>query len=83
MVFIVWPVLWLVYTMLRGAFLDPVFTGLGGAPSHYPYRFLDVDRTSTVEIVLSIVVISIVLIGLGLVYIRAERWLDERAMRTA
>ena len=83
MVFLVWPVLWLVYTMVRGAVADPVFKGLGEAPSHYPYRFLDVDAVSTVEVVLSIVLITIVLIGLGFAYLGAERWLDERRQRRA
>jgi hypothetical protein len=81
MVFLVWPVLWLVYTMVRGAVLDPVFQGLGEAPSHYPYRFLDVDAVSTAEVVGSIVVITILLVGLGFGYLHAERWLDARAQR--
>ena len=81
MVFLVWPVLWLVYTMVRGAVADPVFQGLGEAPSHYPYRFLDVDAVSTAEVVGSIVVITIVLVGLGFGYLHAERWLDARAQR--
>ena len=81
MVFLVWPVSWLVYTMVRGAVADPVFQGLGEAPSHYPYRFLDVDEVSTTEVVLSILVITIVLVALGFAYLRAERWLDERRQR--
>ena len=83
MVFLVWPVLWLVYTMVRGAVADPVFQGLGETPSHYPYRFLDVDAVSTAEVVISICVITVVLIGLGFGYLRAERWLDDRRQRQA
>jgi hypothetical protein len=83
MVFLAWPVSWLIYTMVRGAVADPVFRGLGEAPSHYPYRFLDVDRVSTAEVVLSISVIALVLVGLGFGYLTAERWLDERRERRA
>jgi hypothetical protein len=83
MVFLAWPVLWLVYTMVRGAVADPVFQGLGEAPSHYPYRFLDVDQVSTAEVVLAIVVIALALVGLAFGYLRAERWLDERSRRGA
>ncbi len=36
LVSMVWPVLWLVYTMVRGALLHPEFTGFASAPSHYP-----------------------------------------------
>ncbi len=82
LVFLVWPVLWLVYTMVRGAVADPIFKGLGETPSHYPYRFLDVDAVSTGEVVGSIVVITVVLVGLGFAYIAGERWLDTRSQRT-
>ena len=58
LVFMVWPVLWLVATMLRGALLHPEFTGFSQAPSHYPYEFLDVDRVSLVEVVGSIAFVS-------------------------
>jgi hypothetical protein len=81
MVFLVWPVLWLVYTMVRGAVADPVFQGLGETPSHYPYRFLDVDQVSTTEVVLAIVVIALALVGLAFGYLRGERGLDKSSPR--
>lgn len=82
MAFFAWPVLYIVYTMLRGALLHPEFTGFGEAPSHYPYRFLDVDRTPTIEVVGAIAFIAVLILGIGLAYIRLERWLDDRALRT-
>jgi hypothetical protein len=79
LVYLVWPVLWLVYTMVRGAVSDPNFTGLGETPSSYPYRFLDIEQVSTFEVVASIVVITLVLVGLGFAYIWAEGKLDRRS----
>lgn len=76
MAFLAWPVVWLAYTMIRAVVVDPEFTGLGEAPSRYPYRFLDVDEIGTAEVVVSIVVITLVVVGLGLAYMWAERRLD-------
>jgi uncharacterized membrane protein len=73
LVFMVWPVLWLAYTMLRGALLHPEFTGFAQAPSRYPYEFLDVDRVSLLEVVGSIAFLSVLLAGVGLAYIEASR----------
>jgi hypothetical protein len=82
MVFIVWPVLWLVYTMTRGAVAHPEFQGFGETPSHYPYHFLDVDRVSAAEVIVSIVVIAAIVVCIGLAYMWAERRLDARARPT-
>jgi hypothetical protein len=76
LVYLGWPIAWLVYTMLRGAYWHPEFVGFGEAPSHYPYRFLDVDAVSLGEVIGSIVVIAILLILMGLGYIWAERRLE-------
>ncbi|HZP30948.1 MAG TPA: Pr6Pr family membrane protein [Acidimicrobiia bacterium] len=80
LVFLVWPVLWLVYTMVRGAVAEPVFRGLGEVPSHYPYHFLDVDRLPTEEVAVTIVVIALVLVGLGFAFLHGERWLESRSV---
>ena len=78
LVFMVWPVSWLIYTMLRGALLHPEFTGFSSAPSHYPYEFLDVDRVSLVEVVGSIAFLAALLVGVAVGYIAASRRLDRR-----
>jgi hypothetical protein len=80
MAFMAWPVLWLVYTMVRGAVAHPEFTGLGEPPSHYPYEFLDVDAVPLVEVVGSIAVVSLLLVGIGAAYLHGARRL---ALRTA
>jgi hypothetical protein len=75
--FMAWPLLWLVYTMLRGALLHPEFTGLGEAASHYPYTFLDVDQVSMYEVVGSVIFVTLLLLGIGVGYIHAERRLES------
>ena len=80
--YMTWPVLWLVYTMVRGAVADPRFEGFGEPASHYPYRFLDVDRVSIAEVVGSIVVIAALLVGCGFGYLHGERWLESRTRRS-
>ncbi|TAH33479.1 hypothetical protein EYC59_05105 [Candidatus Saccharibacteria bacterium] len=74
MAFMVWPVAWLVYTMVRGAVAHPEFTGFGETPSHYPYGFLDVDKVPLSEVTLAIVIIATLLSAIGAAYI----WLDRR-----
>jgi hypothetical protein len=81
--FLAWPIGWLVYTMLRGAFVKPEFVGFGEPPSHYPYRFLDVGHVSIFEVVGSVAIIALALIGLGIAYIKGERRLERRPSHVA
>jgi hypothetical protein len=76
-----WPVLWLVYTMTRGALLHPEFTGFSQAPSHYPYEFLDVDHVPLAEVVGAIAVVSLLLVGIGAGYIALPRRLTRSRVR--
>lgn len=69
MAFMTWPVLWLVYTMLRGALAHPDFTGFSATPSRYPYEFLDIERVPLVEVIGSIAFVSVLLVGVGVGYI--------------
>lgn len=81
LVFMVWPVMWLVYTMLRGALLHPEFTGFSATASHYPYQFLDVDQVSMFEVVGSVTFVTLLLVGIGIGYVHAERRLESRHSR--
>lgn len=78
MIFLVWPACWLLYTMLRGALAKPLFVGFGQAPSHYPYPFLNVGHVPLAEVVGSVLVVTLMLILLGIAYIRGERRLEAR-----
>ena len=73
--FIAWPILWLAYTMLRGAVARPEVTGFGQPPSHYPYRFLDIDRVSIAVVIGSVIAVAVLLIGVALAYIWAGKHL--------
>jgi len=70
--FMAWPVLWLVYTMTRGAVSPPSFTRFSQAPSHYPYEFLDVDRVPMIEVVGSITFVALLLLAVGIGFIAAS-----------
>ncbi len=71
--FLAWPFLWLVYTMIRGAFFDPKFTGFTTFPSKYPYEFLDVTRTPMAEVIGSIAFILFLIVVVGAAYILADK----------
>ena len=81
--YLAWPVLWLVYTMLRGAYGDAQFTGFGETPSNYPYAFLDVDQEGWGIVVGAIVIIAALLVGIGLLYLWADGRLLQRQRRRA
>lgn len=72
--FVAWPIAWLVYTMVRGAYFDPKFTGFTTVPSSYPYEFLDVTRVPMAEVVLSITFVSALIVSIGILYV----YLDKR-----
>src|SRR5262249_28677495 len=76
-VYMVWPVAWLVYTMVRGAVADPNFTGFGEPASRYPYRFLDIDRVPMTEVVGAIALVAVLLVGCGVAFFYAERRLEH------
>jgi hypothetical protein len=80
-VYMAWPVLWLVYTMVRADVTRPKFRGFGEATSRYPYRFLDIDRVSTSEVVGSIVLVAALLVGCGFAYLYGERRLEANVER--
>jgi hypothetical protein len=76
--YMIWPVLWLAYTMVRGVVAQPEFRGFGEPASHYPYRFLDIDRVSAGEVVGSVILVGGLLVACGFAYLHGERWLESR-----
>jgi hypothetical protein len=78
--YMVWPALWLAYTMVRGAVARPEFTGFGEPASHYPYRFLDIDRVSTSEVVGSVFLVAALLIACGVAYLYGGGWLESKLL---
>lgn len=71
--FIAWPVAWLVYTMVRGAVFHPLFTGFSTTPSNYPYEFLDISKVPLVEVILSILLITTIILTIGALFILYDK----------
>jgi hypothetical protein len=54
---------------------------LGAISGWYPYPFLDADEHGTGRVLLNAVVVTVLLVGLALVFLAVDRWLAERADR--
>ena len=76
--FMVWPILWIVYTLIRGALVGPEFTSFSHGTSHYPYGFLDVDNSPLPIVVMSVVAVALALLGVGLAFIKGDQALTRR-----
>lgn len=72
LVFLAWPVLWLAGTLARGRWGSPSFTTQDGLAA-YPYAFLDLERQGATSVVLAAVVITLLLTGVALLYVRLGR----------
>ena len=84
------PVLWLIYTLIRGAFLtqppaNPPKTTTLGEPQHwYPYPFIDVNDPSALApgltapgyggVAINIVIIVILALAFGFLFLGVDRW---------
>ena len=69
-VVIFWPLAYFVYTQVLGAISD-----------WYPYPFLDADKHGTGRVLLNAVVVTVLVVGLALVFLAVDRRLAERADR--
>jgi hypothetical protein len=76
--FIVWPLAWIAYTLVRGGVGHPGFLRGDGTRSSYPYGFLDVDLHGWGAVVLAIVGVAVLLVGLASVYVWASADRDAR-----
>ena len=71
--FIAWPVLWLVYTLIRGAVSDPKFPVTDTTTSPVPYDFLDVDANGAGFVAIACVGVTILALLLAWGYTRLGR----------
>lgn len=76
--FIVWPALWLAYTLVRGAVSDPGFAFPGEERHSYPYGFIDVDDLGLGRVLLNCVGVTVVLLLVAAVHVR---WSGPRGDR--
>lgn len=65
---LVWPVAWLGYTLVRGAIRD-----------WYPYPFIDVIELGYPRTLLNAAGITVLLLGVGWLFLRGDRRLGDRA----
>jgi len=77
--FLVWPVAWLVYTLVRAEIADPAFRISDTETGPVPYDFLDIDRHGGV----SVAVVSVVITLLALLLAAFYRWVASRPRRSA
>jgi hypothetical protein len=63
--FLVWPLAWLVYTLVRAEVADPRFRGENGTTMPVPYDFLDVDAKGGWSVVLSCVVVLLLALAVA------------------
>ncbi len=70
--FLLWPVLWVTYTLLRGGLAKPHSLGFP-SDSNYPYPFLDVDVHGYAGVTVNALGITVLLLVVAAVYVRLGR----------
>ncbi len=65
---LVWPVVWLVYTLIRGELVD-----------WYPYPFIDVTELGYGRTLLNSAGVTVVMLGVGWLFVVGDRRLGDRA----
>lgn len=68
--FIAFPLLWLVYTLVRAEVVDPVFVLTKDTTGPVPYGFLDAGEHGAVAVVIGCVVLTAVFVLIGEAYRR-------------
>ncbi|MCW2748488.1 MAG: F420-dependent oxidoreductase [Nocardioidaceae bacterium] len=71
---LVWPLVWLAYTLIRGEVAAPRTLNFSNELTNYPYPFLDADREGYLSVGISCVVITVLFTGLAALYL----WLTKR-----
>jgi hypothetical protein len=71
--FLVWPIAWLAYTLIRGAVSHPGYAVTVDRRSDVPYDFLDVDRHGGVFVTLACLVVLALALGLAAGYTKLSK----------
>jgi hypothetical protein len=77
--FMLWPLAYVIYTMIRGLVSTPNFQQGNGPRLQYPYSFLDLDAHSWGAVLLAIALVALLLMALASLYI----WSSHRLARAA
>ncbi len=72
---VIFPIVWAIYTMVRGPLVDDAVSGL---PYWYPYPFLNPANGGYGSVVLYVLLIAVIIAGVGALVIKVsrmrERW---------
>ncbi len=77
--FVVWPLVWLAYTLIRAEVAEPVFTLMVDVTGPVPYGFLDVGEHGGVSVAIACLVVTALVVALACFYV----WLSQREAETA
>lgn len=72
----IFPVAWIVYTLLRAPLITNPTTG---APYWYPYPFLDPNTDGWGSVVVYVIVIAVVIVGFAVGAVAVGRWRGIRS----
>lgn len=67
-VFLLWPLGWLVYTLVRAEAADPKFRGENGTTMPVPYDFLYIDDKGGLSVAVACVVVLVLTLGIAWAY---------------
>ena len=71
--FLVWPLAWLAYTLVRAAVSDPSYAVTSDRRADVPYDFLDIDRHGGWAVALASLVVLALALGLAWGYLKLSR----------
>jgi hypothetical protein len=71
--FLVWPIAWLAYTLIRAGAADPRFRGENGTTMDVPYDFLSVDLQSAGSVALASLIVLALALGLAWCYLKLSQ----------
>ncbi|MFI5429408.1 hypothetical protein [Aeromicrobium sp. UC242_57] len=72
--FLVWPIAWLAYTLVRAEVAEPVFEVGEGVTSAVPYTFLDIAENGAVSVTIACLVITVLAVAIAAGY----TWVSRR-----
>lgn len=71
--FVAWPVVWLAYTLIRGAVSHPGYPAPDNRRSDVPYDFLDVDQHGGVSVAIVSAGVTVLALGLAWGYVKLSQ----------
>jgi hypothetical protein len=66
--FLLWPLAWIAYTLIRAEVADPKFRGEHSTTMPVPYDFLDIDAKGGGSVALACIVVLLLTLGLAWAY---------------